>query len=457
MTAALYYLVQSDALAFVALGIPIVLLVVWQHGEAARQTGFKGAPRIDPPTANLARWHWAAVWFVLGTSLFGAAYSICTRPEAGICGDEPTIARTFVALGMFEVLIWAWLASIPFALLYLDRLARHGFAHALVLGFGVILLPQFAGLWTTFWIDGNGGDTTVYLGWAGMIGYLAAIAMPNAKVKVVVWTVSCIALLAVATDMMGPVNPMWLFAVLAFGYAAYRIVWKTSLLEKRHGDREPDGDEPMSLSDANSTENEKPAYLRRLVAFIAVNALLVVVVWLTSRTWSGTNMQVPTAILATVYILIAVLGATLLAWWLRVQFGQQVAKHDAAATFVLALVTASVIHISAAPEVTGWVYGASALAQFWKPTLIAFSCAGAAGIVLTTLTGSMTQIRPFMVALILPAAFILPSESFFDGDRGASTLDWLTRFLEATITMAGLWLMWYGFGPGRASINFNKR
>lgn len=457
MIAVLYYLVRSDSLAFIALSTPIALLVLWQHGEAARQTGLTGAPRIDPPSANLARWHWAAVWFVLGTSLFGAAYSICTRPEAGICGDEPTIARTFVALGMLEVLIWAWLASIPLALLYLDRLARRGISHAVVLGFGVILLPLFGGLWTTFWIDGHGGDATVYLGWVGMIGFLAAIAMPNAKVKVAVWTVSCIVLLAVATDTLGPVNPVWLFAVLAFGYAAYRIVWKTSLLKLPNGPQEPESDETMASSDASPTANGEPPYLRRLIAFVAVNALLVVVVWMISRTWNEPNIEVPTPIMATVYILIAMVGALLLAWWLRGRFGQQVAKDDAAATFVLALVTASVIHISATPEVTGWVYGASTLAQFWKPTLIAFACAGTTGIVLTTLTGSATQIRPFMVALILPAAFILPSESFFDGDRGASMLDWLTRFLEAAITMAGVWLMWYGFGPGRASIGFNRR
>ena len=449
MTPALYFLAQSDWLAFVLVGTPFVLLAVWQLSKAIRKPGLASAPRIDSPSADLAGWHWAMLWFVLGTTLYAGVYSVCIMPEAGICLVAPTVRNTLIALGMFEVMAWGWVAGIILALLYLGRLVRHGVPHAVIFGFGVILLPLSGGAWTAFAIDDFGGEVTDYLGISGLLGYLTAIVLPDGVAKLAVWAVSCVALLALGSDLFGPVNPMWLLVVLAFGYGAYRIEWSTLLEKAKDRNNWLGGYETASSSGGSAPDDSRPPMLVRVAAFAIINLLLVAAVWQISRTVNAQDDAMPAPIMASVYIAIAVAGAGIMLLVMRVLDVRWIARDYAAATLTVGLVTASIMHIPATPAVGSWVWGETEWAQYWKPTLIAFACVGAAATVLTTLAGRLTQIRPLMVALVLPAAYLLPSEFLFDGDRGASMLDWLARFLEAAITMAGLWLMWYGFGPGR--------
>ena len=449
MIPGLYYLAGADWLAFVLVGSPFVLSAAWQLTKVVRTPGLASAPRIDSPSADLARWHWAMLWFVLGTSLYAGVYSVCITPELGICLVAPTVTNTLIALGMFEVMAWGWVAGIILALLYLGRLVRHSVSHAVILGFGVILLPLFGGALTRFSIDDFGGESADYLGIGGLMGYVTAIVLPDGVVKVVIWVASCVALLAVGSDLLGPVNPMWLSVVLAFGYGVYRIEWRTLLENVKEGENQLGSSATEFSTDAESTDDARPAILVRFAVFAIVNLLLVAAVWQISLAFNAQDDAMPAPIMALVYIAIAVAGAGIVLLMSRGLGDWRVMRDDAAATFVVGLVAASVVHIPATPAVGSWVWGETEWAQYWKPTLIAFACVGATVIVLTTLSGRAMQIRPLMVALVLPAVFLLPSEFLFDGDRGASLLDSLARCLEAAVTMAGVWLMWYGFGPGR--------
>ena len=58
-----------------------------------------------------------------------------------------------------------------------------------------------------------------------------------------------------------------------------------------------------------------------------------------------------------------------------------------------------------------------------------------------------------MIAVVLPAAFLLPSDSFFTFLREDTLIVWAQRLLEAGITATMLGLMWYVFGPGRRTVS----
>ena len=282
-----------------------------------------------------------------------------------------------------------------------------------------------------------------------MIVYVAAIAIPYGKVKVVIWALACTVILATASDLLSPVNPMWLLAVLAFGYAIYRIEWKTRLDLAPKGSDAPDSQLTERVEGIEAVDDEVPLKLRSVATFLVVNAFLVAAILLTYGMGGPSHWAIPSAYLATAYLGAAAIGAGMVFLFLYMRAALQVARDYAAVTFATALVVASAIHILSTPEVTSWVWGESAGAQLWKPILVAYSSAAALGIILTTLSGRFTQVRPIMAALILPAAMLLPVESFFSLERDQSLYSWFQRFLEAGITMAVLWLMWYGFGPGR--------
>ena len=86
-----------------------------------------------------------------------------------------------------------------------------------------------------------------------------------------------------------------------------------------------------------------------------------------------------------------------------------------------------------------------------------FACFGALAIALTTLTSKQQQVRPFMIALVLPAVFLLPSDSFFTFLREDSLFVWSQRLIEAGISAIFLAIMWYVFGPGRRTASGSTR
>lgn len=184
--------------------------------------------------------------------------------------------------------------------------------------------------------------------------------LPNGVTKLVVWAVSCVALLSLGSDLLGPVNPMWPLVVLAFGYGAYRIEWGALLAKAKDGENGLGGSETDYQTSAETADDARHPILVRSATFAIVKLLLVAVVWQISRTVNAQDDAMPTPIMVLVYIAIAVAGAGIALLVSRALGVRRVARDYAAATFVVGL----------------------------------------------------------------------------------------ARFLAATITMASLWLMWYGFGPG---------
>ena len=86
--------------------------------------------------------------------------------------------------------------------------------------------------------------------------------------------------------------------------------------------------------------------------------------------------------------------------------------------------TASVIHLSGAPAVEGYIFGESAGAQLWNPVPRFFVCLGAFVTAFTTLSGKARQVRPSMVATVIPAAFLLPSAAFFAFNPDDAAMAW---------------------------------
>ena len=121
----------------------------------------------------------------------------------------------------------------------------------------------------------------------------------------------------------------------------------------------------------------------------------------------------------------------------------------AVAAGLLLLALAATIKLIAMPAVEGMTGSTGAAAQYWKPVLAGYALVGAAVVVLTTVTRRVLQIRPFAIVLILPAAILLPAERFFYLDDYFVSRDWMQMVVEAAITGAVLWAMWYVFGPGK--------
>ena len=181
--------------------------------------------------------------------------------------------------------------------------------------------------------------------------------------------------------------------------------------------------------------------------FLVVNVACVLALLLTWRIGLGSDASLQPAVFALAALSIAAIGALTTAL-VPMAFGHSRLEIDyAASTFVLAATTASVLHLIATPEVGSGARGPES-AQFWKPVLGAFACVGALTIALTTLTGRERQIRPLMIAIVLPAVLLLPSDSFFTFIREDKLIVWAQRLLETGITAIILGLMWYVFGPG---------
>ena len=132
------------------------------------------------------------------------------------------------------------------------------------------------------------------------------------------------------------------------------------------------------------------------------------------------------------------------------QVGQERLKLEyAVAAAATLLAVAATVHLIAMPAVEGMTGSAGVAAQYWKPVLAGYALVGAVVVVTTTATRRLLQIRPFATVLILPAAILLPAERFFYLDDYFVSRDVSQMIIEAAITAAILWAMWYVFGPGK--------
>ena len=128
-----------------------------------------------------------------------------------------------------------------------------------------------------------------------------------------------------------------------------------------------------------------------------------------------------------------------------------------AAALLVALAVAAIIRLIAMPAVEGMTGSTGVAAQYWKPVLAGYAVVGAIAVVATTATRRLLQVRPFATVAILPAAVLLPAERFFYLDDIVASRDWMQMIMEAAVTAAILWAMWYVFGPGRRAATTRTR
>ncbi len=443
MILALYVSLLMESMVFVVLFAPFGVLALAEMVRAAQSPGREGLPRLDPPSPNMTRWHIVATILAIGSVLIPL---IELTLNVGATRSSPGLA-----FGLAEASLWFATLTALFGPMYAVRLQRQRMQAAGLIGFGLSLLPVTMLIVATF-DRGADSEFLVALAIAGAILFPLGIAVPRSQAKTPILASSCVVMLIAISDVVSPGNFSWLLAMLAMGYIVFRAEWKR-MLESRPS--------TVSAKVLSSAEHEAVANQSqrtwgawgtltiRTVSFIVVNVACAVAVLIVWRIGFGGDDSAPAAIFALIGLGIAANGA-LMTTLAPILLGQTRSSIDhAAASFVVLLAIATVMYLVAAPQVDGYASGTSAYAQLWKPVLGTFACFGALVIVLTTLTGRQQQIRPFMIAVVLPAAFLLPSDSFFTFIREDTMLVWTQRLIEAGITATMLGLMWYVFGPGR--------
>ena len=405
-------------------------------------------PGPDLYGPRMTRWHIIAAVLMIGSVLMPSFQLACNLTASDTCLTE--LGGPFELLGFAFTEVFLWSITLPalYGPMYAVRLHRNRFRAPELIGLGLCLLPVTLLVMTSFEL-GIDPESTRAVGIAGVILFPLGLALPGRMVKALVLTTACIAMLIALSDFVGPANPVWLLAAIAMGYTVFRAEWKHLVEASRASDQLPS---PV-VTAPDAGEESKQAELSnaaRTVTFIVVNIACTVALWLVWRIGFGADESAPApaAVFALASLAIAACGA-LLTMLVPPAFGRPRLDVDhAAATFVVVLVAATVMHIISTPPVMIDSY--LGMSTGWKPVLGTFACIGALSIALTTLTGRERQIRPFMMGIILPAAFLLPSDSYFTFFlREDTLLVWSQRLLEAAITATILAIMWYVFGPGR--------
>ena len=451
MFLALYVLILIESMVFVVLFVPFGVLAFVELVRAAQSPGREGLPSPDLPGPKMTRWHIVAAILAIGSVLIPLIQLTFDVVETDGDGLVATRSSPGLAFGLAEALLWFATLTALFGPMYAVRLNRQRVQAAGLIGFGVSMLPVIMLIVATF-DSGAESESLAALAIAGAILFPLGIAVPWSKAKTPILASSCVVMLIAISEVVGPGNSIWLLAMLAMGYIVFRAEWKRMLVSRPPTVRA----KVLSTEGPDAvTDRSQPTWgtwgtsTIRTVTFIVVNGACVVALWIVWRIVSGGDDPAPAVIFAAVGLAIAVCGAVLTTL-APILLGQPWSGIDhAAATFVVLLAIATVMHLIAAPQVDGFASGTSAVAQIWKPVLGTFACFGALAIALTTLTGMLQQIRPLMIVLVLPAAFLLPSDSFFTFLREDSLVVWSQRLIEAGITAIILAVMWYAFGPGR--------
>ena len=425
-------------LALVALFVPFGALVLAESAGAGRIWRRKGVTGKVPPDKRMTWWHVAAAILLLGSTLTVLTSLACEGVRVFSCSNGKWV------LPLAETSLWIWTLSALYGPMYAVRLSQQNVRAAVFIGLGVCLLPS------TFWwtpaigIDFEPAISTAFAV-AGAVLFLLGLTVKITRVKTAILALACVIMLLALAEVSGPWNPLWVLAAFAMGYAVFRA-------ESRHESTMsfPTVEVPAQVASEPSSPMTSGRVLRfdsnRTFAFIVVNAACILALWLIWRTWFGADESIA-AVFALVGLATATAGA-LLTTLVPMVFGQTRLDVDyAIAAFFAVFVAAVAMHLIGAPLVA--VEGDLGVEAGWKPALIAFASLGAFGIAVTTFTGKVRQIRPFMVAMVLPAAFMLPSDALFDFQREYATIVWVQRLSETAITVTLLAIMWYVFGPGR--------
>ena len=395
----------------------------------------------------MIRWHIIAATLVIGSALLSSFWLTCNLATSDRCSDALGGPLQVLHIVFFEMSLWLITVPALYGPMYAVRLHQNRVRAPELIGLGVCLVPVTLFAITLFQPGLLDPESTLAVGVVGVVLFPLGLALPGRKTKALVLSTSCIAMLIALSDVVGPVNAAWLLAAIAMGYTVFRAEWKHSVKASRASDQLP---APIATSPNAGGESKRSelSNAARTVTFIVVNIACIVALWQVWRVGFGADESAPAAVFALASLAIAACGS-LLTTLVPPAFGRARLDVDhAAATFVVVLVAATVMHLIATPPVMIDSY--LGMSTGWKPVLGTFACLGALAIALTTLTGRERQIRPFMMGIILPAAFLLPSDSFFTFFlREDTLLDWSQRLLEAVITATILAIMWYVFGPGR--------
>ena len=435
MTYAIIFLSLVESMSFVLLFLPFGVLAAVQ---TVRSVKSPGQPNFHTPIVSLKSWHVVAFILVI--------WSLAVIVARSAVADWIWGQAVFFVIT--ELSFWSVFAPLVFGLLYVGRLKRSGVPNAGLMGLGVCLIPATVFVLTPTNPANDAGVPTA-IGAVGIIAYGAALLAPRGRFKTATFALACFALILSLSGWVGPANSMWLFFSIAAGYSAYRIEWKTDAHASKT-DVHKTRDEPKSSTSlAPSIAFGRYALSTRLLGFIIVNEVFALILWLVVHSGIAFDKPLHAVHMALVALAIAVFGSMTTALTSRALAARGSLVDDAASSFVVLLVVASVLHLAAAPPVESFVLDDSSQAKFWKPVLGLFAILGASVTVLSTFTGKARQLCPFMLGIILPAVFLLPSDSFFTFLREDSPIVWSQRLVEAGITATMLGLMWYVFGPGR--------
>ena len=446
------------AFLFIAewIGVIVLILVLGALGimEMARMnrtpTRF-GMPSANLPDARMTRWHIAAALCLIGSMLTFSYGLACEFGTSDGCSGAVNGLAPVLQFASVEVFLWLITLPALFGPMYAVSLHRNGVRDAELIGLGLVLVPVSLFAFTQAFEPGNDAQMTFPFAIAGPALYALGLALPWRRVKTLVLSISCVAMLLALSDLVGPTNPVWLLAAIVMGYTISRAEWKRRAEVSEVSPATSDSAAQTAAVQDSDEESNLPEWgtSKRIVAFLCVNLGCMVALWLVWRIGFGSKASAPAAMFALAGLAIAACGS-LVTTLAPLAFRRPRADNClAAATFVTVLGAATVMHLITGPPVMADTY--LGMDAGWKPVLGIFACIGASAISLTTVTGKVRQVRPFMVGIILPAALLLPSDSFFTFLREDTLIVWVQRSIETGITVALLAIMWYVFGPGRRS------
>ena len=445
MSILIYLLLLAESALFIILFLPFGVLA---YAEIARREPWQAdrvLPGSDQPGARMTRWHIVAAIFVILSAIIIPIRHIVGLASSGSLAV--TELPPVLDLSLIEVSLWLVTLSALYGPMYAVRLHSQGVHGAVLIGLGLCLFPATLLAVTSLELV-PGPVSALAFGVVGTILFPLGTVMPGRRVRTVALTFACVMMLIALSDFASPANPVWLLAAIAMGYTVFRAESKhlfMAHLAKMHAA----GRSVLTLPKRAPWKNSK----FRTVLFLVVNLACVLALFLTWLIVFGPEESLPAAVFAVAAMSIAAAGALLTAL-APTAFGHSRSEIDqAATTFVVVLAAASVVHLSAAPRVEGWVFGDSQLAQLWKPVLAVCAVGGALAIAYATLSGWLVQTRPLMIAIVLPAASLLPSDSFFTFLPEDPLKLWDLRLIETGITVIILAIMWYVFGPGRRTVS----
>ena len=443
MSIAYYLLILTDSMAFLILFLPFGVLAFAETVNKEPWHAWELSPRAEQAVARMTRWHIVAAILVSASALVIPLRLALDVIAGDVVSAAAARSSPVFVMPLIEATLWLVSLSAVFGPMYAVRLHVQRVHGAVLIGLGLCLFPANL-LAVTLLNLVPGPSHALAFGVAGAVLLPLGTVMPGRRIRTLALASACVAMLIALSDFASPANPVWLLAAIAMGYTVFRAESK-HLFIAHIANMHAAGRSVLTLPKRAPWQTSK----FRTVLFLVVNVACVLALLLTWLMGFGPEASTPATVFAVAAMTIAAGGALLTAL-APTAFGHSRSEIDyAATTFVVVLAAASAVQLFAAPRVEGWVYGDSQLAQLWKPVLALAAVGGALATAQATLSGWSRQIRPFMIAIVLPAASLLPSDSFFTFLPEDPLIAWSQRLIVAGITAIILAIMWYVFGPGR--------